>query len=145
MLLFIYSPNRERKYVKLRLIGSGVVHGAGSVAGPGRALTSVQGPQAELSVPVQLLQTRRPSAGMEYVVLLVPWSLIVEGQLALYVQVGHRWEDTDTQADQVKSPQLIHGKPNELFLHTIKLLLGLQWSRNNCANCTECSNVTCTK
>lgn len=83
------------------MIGLAVVHcSAVAVHRPGTALTSVQGPQAKLGVPVQLLQARRPSAGMEDVVLLVPWSLIVEGQLALYVQVGHRW-DIDTQADQV--------------------------------------------
>lgn len=89
--------------MKVKVIGLVVAHRTVvAVYGPGRVLTSVQGPQAKLSVPVQLLQTRRPSAGMEDIVLLVPWSLIVKGQLALYVQVGHRWDDTDTQTDQVK-------------------------------------------
>lgn len=77
--------------MKVKAIGLVVAHRTVvAVYGPGRVLTSVQGPQAKLSVPVQLLQTRRPSAGMEDIVLLVPWSLIVKGQLALYVQVGHR-------------------------------------------------------
>lgn len=55
---------------------------------------------------------------MEDVVLLVPWSLIVEGQLALYVQVGHRWDDTHMQTDEVKSPWLIHvvSEPNRHFI-----------------------------
>lgn len=53
-------------------------------------LTSVQSSEAELGVPVQLLQTRRSGTGMKNVVLLMPWSLIVSRQLALNIQVRHR-------------------------------------------------------
>lgn len=50
----------------------------------------MQGSQAELSVFVQLLQTWWSGTRVKHIVMLVPWSLIVNRQLALYIQVGHR-------------------------------------------------------
>lgn len=40
-------------------------------------LTSVQSPETELGMAVQLFQTWQPCAGVEHVVLLVPWGLVV--------------------------------------------------------------------
>lgn len=60
-------------------------------------LTSVQGSETELSISVQLLQTRWSGAGMKNIVLLVPWSLIVKWQLALYIQVWNRYNDGETK------------------------------------------------
>lgn len=74
------SSGKEKTFELFTLI-SGVIykqHTAGVCVDVSGVLTSVQGSETELSVPVQLLQTWWPGAGMEDVVLLVPWSLIVK-------------------------------------------------------------------
>lgn len=53
------------------------------------SLTFVQGSETELSISVQFLQRWRSGARMKRVMLLVPWSLIVNWQFALYIQVRH--------------------------------------------------------
>lgn len=52
-----------------------------------RGLTSVQDPQAEIGVPVELFYTCWPCGGVENVPLLVPGSLVMYGQLTLHIQV----------------------------------------------------------
>lgn len=66
-------------------------------------LTSVQGPQAEVGLPVELFYTCWPRGGVENVPLLVPGSLVVCCQLTLHVQVRHRcWRETDRVRQQLK-------------------------------------------
>ncbi len=55
-----------------------------------RGLTSVQGPQAEVGLPVELVHTCWPRGGVENVPLLVPGSLVMCCQLTLHIQVRHR-------------------------------------------------------
>ncbi len=57
-----------------------------------RGLTSLQGPQAQVGLPVELVHTCRPRGGEENVPLLVPESLVMCCQLTLHIQVRHRWE-----------------------------------------------------
>lgn len=72
-----------------------------------KCLTSVQGSETELSVSVQLLQTWWSGARMKNIVLLVPWSLIVKWQLALYIQVWHRCDERETK--HFNSPMMTQG------------------------------------
>lgn len=55
-----------------------------------RGLTLVQGPQAEVGLPVELFHTCWPRGGVENVPLLVPGSLVMCCQLTLHIQVRHR-------------------------------------------------------
>lgn len=62
-------------------------------------LTSVQDPQAEVGLPVELFYTSWPCGGLENVPLLVPRSLVMCCQLTLHIQVRFR---CDRDTDQVK-------------------------------------------
>lgn len=57
--------------------------------------TSVQGPQADVGLPVEFVYTCWPCGGVEDVPLLVPGSLVVCHQLTLHIQVGHGCRDRD--------------------------------------------------
>lgn len=54
------------------------------------ALTSMQSSETQLSISVEFLETWWSGTWVKHVVLLVPWSLIVHRQLALYIQIRHR-------------------------------------------------------
>jgi len=59
-----------------------------------RVLTSVGGPQAEAGLLVELGQAGWPAGGPQEAPLQGPRGPEVLRQLALHIQVRHRWEDS---------------------------------------------------
>lgn len=58
--------------------------------------TLIQGPQAEVGLPVELFHTCWPRGGLENVPLSVPGSLVMNRPLTLHIQVRLRCQrDTD--------------------------------------------------
>lgn len=73
----------------------------------GWGLTSVEGPQADVGLPVEVYNTCWPCGGVENVPLLVPGSLVMCCQLTLHIQVRHRCQrETDQVRQQLKHVQI---------------------------------------
>lgn len=90
-------------------------------------LTSVQGPQAEVGLPVELFYTCWPCGGVENVPLLVPGSLVMYGQLTLHIQVRlgcQREGGGDIQVKQQDNSENIDTHTSTWSLGLVQPLLG---------------------
>lgn len=90
-----------------------------------KGLTSVQGPRAEVGLPVELFYTCWPCGGVENVPLLVPGRLVMCRQLTLHIQVRLRCQGERDAAGQTttkaKGPTLVTN--NKKTVQTYKVLL----------------------